>query len=126
MAITAVFTRAPFVTGPDGLGPIRRRHGTFSRLVSKTGEAGPKAPGEDHARGSRRHLDGGSLVDVLDQAAEDVRIGGRENPVAEVEDMAGPAGDAAEDGVRAVGHALPGAEQERRVEVALHGAVEAG
>ncbi len=59
-------------------------------------------------------------MDELDQAAEVVGVGGREDAVAEVEDVTGPAAGAGEDVEGGRLDPLPRAEQDGRVEVALH------
>src|SRR5919198_1797121 len=63
--------------------------------------------------------DGSSLVDELHQAAKVVRMRVRQYAVAQVEDVARAASGAAKDVLRGRLHALPWAEEDRRVEVAL-------
>ena len=71
-------------------------------------------------------LDQRARVHELDEPAEHVGVGRRQHAVAEVEDVPGPAAGSGEHVERARLDALPRAEQQRRVEVALDAALLAG
>src|SRR5258706_352201 len=73
--------------------------------------------------GSRDDLGGGHgagrlLVDEVDEAAQQPRIGRGQDPMAEIEDMPRPASRLVEDALRAVSRRLPAGEEASDGEVA--------
>ena len=82
--------------------------GAHGRLGSNAGEGGGVS------RVSRVYLYSGARVDELDEPAEHVRVGLRQDAVAEVEDVARPAAGPGEHVERRRLDPLPRAEQERR------------
>src|SRR5688572_1531017 len=80
-------------------------------------EGGQRRP--QRRRVSSGHLDRGSLMHELDEAAQYRRISVRQHTVPQVEDVPGPPCNRGQNSLRRALHPLPWPEQQRRVEVSL-------